>query len=267
MRLFLVMASALYSVSLLADVPGSHDLDELPRYPRAEIVDFTHQASEERLYPQSSISRISGRLRYERAVTAQGDLTRVTYRLPTEGASKEAFTAARLALMEQGAHLLYWCEARDCGSSSLWANSVFGNATLYGPDGQQAYALLRLAEPKEDSLIALYAITRGNRRAYLHAERLDAQAELGVLLPTPATLQLQLREVGELDLGLLEGEPNQTWVEVLVRMLNLDSTARVRLSGSNSAAWRDALVARGVLTTRLEVGKTSGDGLHVELLR
>ena len=267
MRLFLLMASALYSVSLLADVPGSHDLDELPRYPRAEIVDFKQQAGVERLYPQSSISRISGRLRYERAVTAQGDLTRVTYLLPTEGASKDAFTEARLALMEQGAHLLYWCEARDCGSSSLWANTIFGNATLYGPDGQQAYALLRLAEPKADSLLALYAITRGNRRAYLHAERFDSQGELGVLLPTPATLQLQLREVGELNLGLLEGEPNQTWVEVLVRMLNLDTTTRVRLSSVNAAAWRDALVARGVLATRLELGEASSDGLHVELLR
>jgi hypothetical protein len=267
MRFIALMAIILGSPAVLAaDVPGSRDLDELPRYPRAEIVDFRQQASEERLYPQSSISRISGRLRHERAVTAQGALTAVTYRLPDE-ASGEAFRAARLALLEQGAHLLYWCEARDCGSSNLWANAVFGNATLYGPDGQQAYALLRLAEPRQDSLLALYAITRGNRRAYLHAERLDADAGLGVLLPTPATLQLQLREVGELDLRLLVGEPDETWVDVLVRVLNLDTTLRVSLSGDNPAAWRDALVARGVQATRLELGEAKDVGLRVERLR
>ncbi|MCP6391037.1 DUF4892 domain-containing protein, partial [Klebsiella pneumoniae] len=78
------------------------------------------------------------------------------------------FTAAREALQKQDAQLLFWCQARDCGESSLWANEVFGNAKLYGADDQQAYLLLRLAAPENDTLVALYSITRGNRRAYLH---------------------------------------------------------------------------------------------------
>ena len=34
-------------------------------------------------------------------------------------------------------------QGRECGSSSLWANAVFGNSTLYGSDDQQAYALFK----------------------------------------------------------------------------------------------------------------------------
>ncbi len=79
---------------------------------------------------------------------------------------------------------LFWCERRDCGSSSLLANAVFGNAKLYGPDEQQAYLLVRLAAPQENSLVAVYSITRGNRRAYLQAEELKADAPLAELLPS-----------------------------------------------------------------------------------
>jgi predicted PurR-regulated permease PerM len=179
---------------LAADLPGSRDLDSLPRFPASTIVAYKESPSLERIYPQGSIRRISGRLRYEREILAQGRHAAVTYELPRTHSADQVFTSARESLLAQGAELLYWCQGRECGASSLWANSVFGNATLYGSDDQQAYALLRLAEPNHDSLLALYSITRGNRRAYLHAEQLDAEAPLGELLPTPATLLRQLAQ-------------------------------------------------------------------------
>jgi len=77
---------------------------------------------------------------------------------------------------------------RTSGESSLWANDVFGNAKLYGADDRQAYLLLRLAAPRDNTLVALYSITRGNRKAYLHVEQFDAAAPLGDLPPTSATL-------------------------------------------------------------------------------
>lgn len=180
MRGFLLLSLGVFSFSALAaDLPGSHDLDVLPRFPRAEIVDFRQAPSEERIYPLGAISRISGRLRMEGEVRAEGELTALTYRLPPEHSSQEAFAAARTALLKADATPLFWCERRDCGSSSLLANAVFGNAKLYGPDEQQAYLLVRLAAPQENSLVALYSITRGNRRAYLQAEELKADAPLG----------------------------------------------------------------------------------------
>jgi hypothetical protein len=190
----------------------------------------------------------------------------VTYELPTTHSANEVFAKARESLQLQDAELLYWCVGRECGSSSLWANTVFTNATLTGSDDQQNYALLRLAEPRQDSLVALYSITRGNKRAYLHAELFSADAPLPVVLPTPATLQRQLKSTGELRL------PNQVelsseWVELLARTLNLDSTLRVTLGGAQALAWRDALIDQRVRASRLELSEAEVKGLRVNVLR
>lgn len=273
MRLFSLLAPVLLSSlaclavqpAAAADLPGSQDLDILPRFPRAEIVDFRDVAAQERIYPLGSIRRISGTLRYERQIDSLGRMRSVTYELPAEHTSGQAFNAARDALQEQGAELLYWCESRECGSASLWANSVFGNAKLLGAEDQQAYLLLRLAEPRQNTLVALYSITRGNRRAYLHVEQLDNQAELGDLLPGPATLLRQLRNTGELDFAGLDGEPVAAWAELLGRTLNQDSTLRVSLAGKHAEAWRDALVAQRVRASRLEIDPAQTDGLSFKL--
>ncbi len=261
-----VLATLCSSVALAADLPGSRDLDVLPRFPASQIVAFKEAPDVERIYPQGSIRRISGRLRYEREILVQGQHSAVTYELPRTHSADQVFTAARETLLEQGAELLYWCQGRECGASNLWANAVFGNATLYGSDDQQAYALLRLAEPNHESLLSLYSITRGNRRAYLHAEQLDAEAPLGELLPTPATLLRQLRTDGQLKLPD-EAQADSAWVEVLARSLNLDSTLRVALAGSQAEAWREALIEQRVREARLELGDAADDALSVRLLR
>ncbi|UVE19281.1 DUF4892 domain-containing protein [Pseudomonas sp. LS44] len=268
MSLRRTLALVLCSFSAVAaDLPDSHDLAGIPRFPRAEIVDFREQTDQERIYPQGSIRRISNQLRYEQQVATQGQLTSVTYQLPAEHFGDQAFNATRQALQEQGAELLYWCEGRDCGSSSLWANSVFGNAKLMGSDEQQDYLLLRLAPPQQDVLVALYGITRGNRRAYLHVEQLQASAPLGELLPTAGTLLRQLRATGELALPRLDGEPAANWSELLARCLNLDTTLRVSLSGTHAEAWREALIQQRVRAARLELEPGEVLGLHIKQLR
>lgn len=267
LRLMAISLACLAGPASAADLPGSHDLDILARFPRAEIVDFRDVAAQERIYPLGSIRRISGNLRYERQVDSLGRMRSVTYELPAEHTSGQAFHAARDALQDQGGELLYWCESRECGSSSLWANSVFGNAKLLGADDQQAYLLLRLAEPQHNTLVALYSITRGNRRAYLHVEQLDNQAELGELLPGPATLLRQLRHTGELNFASLDGEPVAAWAELLGRTLKQDSTLRVSLAGQHAQAWLDALVAQRVRAARLEIDPGQSEGLSFKLLR
>lgn len=255
------------STAAAADLPGSRDLADIPRFPRAEIVEYREVPQQERIYPQGPIRRISNQLRYEGRVDVQGALTAVTYQLPVEHQGDEAFNATREALQEQGAELLFWCEGRECGSSSLWANAVFGNAKLLGPEEQQDFLLLRLAAPRQDSLVALYGITRGNRRGYLHVELLESAKPLGELMPTPATLLRQLRSTGELDLPRLSGDPTANWSELLARTLNLDTTLRVSLSGAQAEAWREALVQQRVRAARLELDPDGAAGLRVQLLR
>jgi hypothetical protein len=268
MRSLSLLALCSFSPLLLAaDVPGSQDLPIVPRMVDAQIVDYRAPVDIERIYPLGSIRKISGQLRFDGQVSARGNATSVTYELPPEHSSTEAFTAAREALQKQDAQLLFWCQARDCGESSLWANEVFGNAKLYGADNEQAYLLLRLAAPKDNTLVALYSITRGNRKAYLHVEQFDAAAPLGDLLPTSATLLRELKSTGELDFPKLTDAPDDTWLRLISRGLNLDTTLRVSISGPAAEAWRQALIAQGVRAARLETGSVEGSGLHIQLLR
>lgn len=250
-----------------ADIPGSQDLPTVARQVDAQIVDYRPTEEKERIYPMGAIRKISGQLRYEGQATARGQATAITYELPAEHSSSAAFTATREALQAKGAQLLFWCQARDCGESSLWANDVFGNAKLYGADDQQAFLLLRLAAPQDNTLVALYSITRGNRKAYLHVEQFDAAAPLGDLLPTSATLLRELKSTGELDFPKLTGDPDESWLRLISRGLNLDTTLRVSVSGPKAEAWRQALIGQGVRTARMEAGSIDGAGLHIELLR
>lgn len=263
----LLCLSVYASVSQAADVTGSQDFANLPRPTDAEIVDYRPAAELERIYPMGSIRKISGQLRFDGQVSSRGNASSVTYELPPERSADEAFTAAREALQKQNAQLLFWCQARDCGESSLWANEVFSNSRLYGADSGQAYLLLRLAAPDNDTLVALYSITRGNRRAYLHVEQFQASAPLGELLPTSATLLRELKSSGDLNLPMLTGAPAEPWITLLSRGLNLDSTLRVTLSGAQNDAWREALVSKGVRAARLEAGSVKTSGLTLELIR
>ncbi|MGZ7458615.1 DUF4892 domain-containing protein [Pseudomonas sp. Ma2-10] len=268
MRSFSLLALCCFSPLLFADdVPGSQDLPIVPRMADAQIVDYRPVAELERIFPLGSVRKISGQLRFDGQVSVRGQATSVTYELPLEHSATEAFTSAREALQKQGAQLLFWCQARDCGESSLWANEVFDNPKLYGADSQQAYLLLRLAAPQDNTLVALYSITRGNRKAYLHVEQFDSAAPLGDLLPTSATLLRELKSTGELDLPTLTGDPDDTWLRLISRGLNLDTTLRVSISGAKAEAWRQALIGQGVRTARMEAGGVEGAGLHIELLR
>lgn len=265
MRLLCFSLLLASSLAVAADIEGSHDLPAVPRYAHAQIVTYASAADAERIYPQSPIRRISNQLRIEQPIEVAGQLTALTYQLPGGRSASEAFTAARQALLGEGAEPLFWCEGRECGSSSLWANAIFDNAGLYGPDDQQAYLLVRLAAPANDSLIALYAITRGNRRAYLHVEQLDASHSIADLLPSPATLLRELKSSGMLRLPGLPAEPDARWVDVLARALKLDSTLSVTISGPAAAAWRSALLAGGLKESRLQLGSVDGEGLQLEV--
>nr|WP_132657754.1 DUF4892 domain-containing protein [Pseudomonas aeruginosa] len=274
-RLYEVLDGRLGEAEYLA---GDYSIADIATYPWVRIHDWSGVAVDGLDNLQRWIAAIEARPAVQRGllvprrekegeVRAEGKLTALTYRLPPEHSSQEAFAAARTALLKADATPLFWCERRDCGSSSLLANAVFGNAKLYGPDEQQAYLLVRLAAPQENSLVAVYSITRGNRRAYLQAEELKADAPLGELLPSPATLLRLLKANGELTLSHVPAEPAGSWLELLVRTLRLDTGVRVELSGKHAQEWRDALRGQGVLNSRMELGQSEVEGLHLNWLR
>jgi len=234
----------------------------------AQVVDQKPAVEAERTYPLGSVRRISNQLRMDAQVSARGQVSSVTYELAAGTSATQALDAARQGLQDQGSQVLFWCVARDCGESSLWANDIFANAKLVGADEQQSVILLRHAESGQDTLVALYAINRGGRRAYLHVEQFVAASPLGTVLPTPATLLRELRSTGRLDYpDLGTAPPPAPWVALLARSLNQDSTLRVTLAGPAAEDWRQALVAQGVRAARLELGDPAKTGLHIDLIR
>lgn len=232
----------------------------------AKVVDQRPAVEQERVYPTGPLRRISGRVRMDNKVESHGTVSSVTYELPAERTAREAFTNAREALQRDGGYPLFWCQGRDCGEASLWANEVFANARLNGGDEQQAFILLRRSAEEADTLVALYSVTRGTRRGYLHVEEFVSATPLGELLPTAATVLREMRDTGKLDYPDLTA-PQPAWVDLLGRSLNLDSTLRASLSGAEAEAWREQLVKAGVRSSRLEVGNAPTEGLHLELIR
>lgn len=239
-------------------------------FPRATLVDSSTQADADHGVVIGSIRRINNQLRAEREVRTIGELIRATYQIPSEHHRREAFEHAKKQLLAQSGSLLFFCEGRECGSSSLWANQVLGNATLYGPEDNQSYLAMQLdTEPQR--FVSLYAITRGNRRVYLHVEQFTPDAAVTeVLYPTPSTmlklLHLDKQLMVPADLAA-EPESAQAWIQLLNRMLRSDTRLRVSINGDQAPAVVQQLIDLGIRSQRLEVGEATPQGaiLIVEL--
>ncbi|WP_205340437.1 DUF4892 domain-containing protein [Denitrificimonas caeni] len=245
-----VLLTTLGSVACADDFSALLGLESLHD---AKVVTQEHHDSLEKIYPQGSVRRISGKMRYSGEVLVRGSVDVLTVQLASTHDALDAFSATRKLLQSQHAEMLYWCAARECGPSNLWANQVFANARLYGPDDRQAYALFRLGGDAQSSLMAVYAITRGNGRGFLHVEQFQAEQLPSDLLPTATTLERQLRTDDQLFLPRLTGLPDSVWTQRLVRALNQNSTMRVSMAGEQAQAWRDAMVDKGVRASRIEL--------------
>lgn len=235
----------------------------LSAFPGATLVDSSIQTDADHAVVIGSIRRINNQLRAEREVRTVGELIRATYRIPDPHNRQEAFEHAKEQLLDQPGSMLFFCEGRECGSSSLWANQVLGNATLYGPEDNQAYLVMQLdSEPQR--FVSLYAITRGNRRVYLHVEQFTPeQAVAEKLFPTPATMLKLLRAEGELvipaDIGA-DPDAAKTWINLINRMLRSDTRLRISVNGDQAPEVSRQLVELGIRSQRLEVGEPAPQG-------
>src|SRR5690625_6657662 len=74
--------------------------------------------------------------------------------------------------------LLFSCSARECGSSSRWANQHFGVIQLHGLEQYQYYAVYEINHAQRAYYVTLYAVQRGNRRVYLQVRSEEHTSEL-----------------------------------------------------------------------------------------
>ena len=173
----------------------------------------------------SPVEKIHGKLKIERSVTAHGRLTRLTYRVPAGVAVDKVVAHFRSQVLGEP---LFECEGRDCGRSTLWANQVFGVAELYGLDRNQYY----LAARRDDKLIGLYVIERGNRKVYVHVDYItvDPPAEN---VPEPEIRELArrgyvvLRDVVPAEDGTIPAEGVAALAGMAPALADLDASRRL----------------------------------------
>ncbi len=158
----------------VADLPGSVDPDGIARFPRAWIV--AYQREDEfapREFIVSAVEKIRRELRIERKLRLDAASVRVTYQVPMGTPLDEVVDHYQTIL---GPGALFSCRGRDCGRSNGWANQVFQQAILFGPEANQFY----IAADRGGELASAYVIERGNRRIYVHVEALHPREEVEV---------------------------------------------------------------------------------------
>ncbi|PKM05150.1 MAG: DUF4892 domain-containing protein [Gammaproteobacteria bacterium HGW-Gammaproteobacteria-6] len=227
-------------------------------FPRAELVNEIRNPSADHVVVFGSIRRINNQLRAEREVRASGDLIRATFEIPAGHERTEAFNHAKSQLLAMPHRMLFFCEGRECGSSSLWANQVLDNARLYGPEENQAYLVVRLDEAPQ-RFVSLYAITRGNRRVYLHVDQFTPEQSVDqALYPTASTLLKVLQAEGELALPVEFGEQGnevaEAWLGLVNRMMRSDIRLRLTVNGAQAPEVVSRLIELGIRDQRLEIG-------------
>ena len=158
-----IVLMLLSGVALAAqDLPGSRDPLGLERFPHAWIVGY--ERDDELLPREFIVSRVDKThrdVRAKRKVRTDARLETTTYRIPG-GTPREEVVDHYLALL--GAETLFSCQGRDCGRSNHWANYIFKQAILFGPDQNQFYAAVNY----QQHLLGVYVVERGNKRVYAH---------------------------------------------------------------------------------------------------
>lgn len=238
--------------------------------PRAEVARERVQEDTEHTVVIGNIRRINNQVRAEREVLAEGELLRISWLIPEGHTAREAMAHAVKQLQEHPHTTLFFCEGRECGSSSLWANQVLGYSRLYGPEENQSYLALRL-DDEPQRFISLYAITRGNRQVYLHMDQMTPDpAVTDMLYPTPATLGKILHAEGELQISGVTPEDadsavTDAWLDLTARMLRSDNRLRIQVDGAQAPAFVQSLLDRGINQQRLEIGEPEpASGVRLE---
>lgn len=168
MKISLVNCFAILALSAVmhaqADVPAWLKLP-----PQADQVQSSQKTVPDYRLALSSVIRINGLLRLEKDAELKGQLSRMTWQLPSDFATGELMRRVHDQLSRAQAVFLFQCQGRACGASNIWANDLFSTSRLYGIDETQSYVAARI----DGTYYAIYLVRRGNQRIYLHIDQID----------------------------------------------------------------------------------------------
>ena len=187
------------------DLPDADDPPGLERYPGSWIVAYTPPAMLRSYeFVTGRVDRSGRTARVDDSLRLAAEVVRVTYRAADGTRFDDVVEHYRDQVVARGADVVFTCQARDCGRSTSWANSVFGVKELVAPDSSQFYLAARSPQPgsargsplawSDRTLLAIYVVQRGNRRIYAHVDLGTADAP--PLAATDTGLVGQLRQQG-----------------------------------------------------------------------
>ncbi|HEU5017573.1 MAG TPA: DUF4892 domain-containing protein [Pseudolabrys sp.] len=159
---------AIFLVALLwtgtagaADVKGSADHPLIPRYKNSEIVKYDHQKfTDYRLMIAKATAYGGVSKNLQATMPLEGELTRISYRAPTDRSVLEVFRNYEQALRAGGFAPIFSCEKEACGGRNF--NAVMAAGKLYSLFGEyqteQRYLAAKLSRPEGDVYVAVYAV-------------------------------------------------------------------------------------------------------------
>ena len=279
--------TGLLLMALLSDSALSLVDLKLQAYPNSREVSRSNVTTTDYLLALGSYKKVDGDWIVDRSKRLSGILERITVELPTDHNAEHGFNFYRAQLDTYNSRELFYCKARDCGTSNSWANNHFKIIQLYGLDQYQFYAAYEINNINEKPFyVALYSVMRGNKRAYVQLEILQADKvnDIGVA-SSPETLLKLLNLHGYFifpyfavkpdakSLNAEQVQVNIAHVQALASLLNSQPTIEVALVGHDysilaleeqqivSKKYADqvkaALVAQGINAKRV---KTFGIG-------
>ena len=212
----------------------------LMRFPDSEIVEYDRTNELNHQLVLGTLQRTRGEVVPESAERLKGRVTRIVYAIPSDYQVSDVREFFVQQLRERGDSILFSCEGRACGSSNYWANDIFKRRILYGPERNQYYLAARSNTALEnDPFLALYLITRANKRLYAYVEIIESEIAVAPqALVNEGLLAATLREKGSVVLPWVQfntadgGEEeldDPSTLDYLVRLLRTDPEIRVYL--------------------------------------
>ncbi|RYY75316.1 MAG: DUF4892 domain-containing protein [Gammaproteobacteria bacterium] len=240
---YIICIMALLSIAFSAE---GADL-KLQPYPNAREVFHATSQESSFLLALGSYKKVDSNWIVDRSQHLSGDLHRFTYELPADHNAETGFLFFKEQLDKYNLRELFHCKARDCGTSNSWANNHFKIIQLYGLDQYQFYGAYEITNADDKPFyVVLYAVMRGNKRAYVQLDILHANKvnEFGVA-SSPETLRKLLNTNGYFvfpdfvskdSQGSLHLQVKQAHIQALMSLLTLEPGLRLALVGHDYSA-------------------------------
>lgn len=147
----------------------------LTPYVGAELVDASSESEAKmHLVVLGSLEKVNHVVEPEASEIMKGRLSWQTFYLPQARRTKRVAEHYHQELGKLG-ELKFSCKGRSCGSSSYWANRIFEQAILYGPEQYQYYFV---ALQPNGSYLSVYVGQRATGKIYVYLQSIE---------PLPAT--------------------------------------------------------------------------------